>query len=155
MADEKRRILLVEDDTDLRDIVTFWLNGEGYNVTGVANGWEAIKTARAEPFDAVVLDLLMPDVDGYQTCRYMRHDPALCNLPVIIFSAVFVDEEERRMGLEAGADEFVPKSTGFQSLLVAVKRAIETRSERTTPTAFDEMIAAEVRREIEAVDNPE
>jgi DNA-binding response OmpR family regulator len=58
------------------------------------------------------------------------------------------------MGLEAGADEFVPKSTGFQSLLVAVKRAIETRSGQTTPTAFDEMIAAEVRREIEAVDDP-
>ena len=147
---EAKKILLVEDDPDMRDILSFWLSGEGYAVTGAANGWEAIQTARAEPFDAVVLDLLMPGVDGFQTCRYMRHDAALRNLPVIMFSAVFIDEEERRLGIEVGADEFVPKTSGFQSLIAAVNRAINRNGDGPVRPPIDEAIAAQVRAEIEA-----
>jgi two-component system alkaline phosphatase synthesis response regulator PhoP len=145
-----KRVLLAEDDNDMRDILGFWLQGEGYEVQTAANGWEAIQKAKDDKPDAIVLDLLMPGVDGFQACRYIRNDPALNHLPVIMFSAVFIDNEERQLGYDVGADEFVAKTSGFNSLLAAIDRAIKAVGEaRRKPV--DEKMAALVRAEIESV----
>lgn len=150
-SDEKtKRVLLAEDDSDMRDILGFWLQGEGYEVVTVADGWEAIQSAKEKPPDAVVLDLLMPGVDGFQACRYIRNDPQLSDLPVIMFSAVFIDHEEQQLGFDVGADEFVAKTSGFNSLLVAIDRVTRGKKSKNRQT-FNEEQAALVRSEIEAV----
>ena len=124
MAENAKRVLLAEDDGDMRDILGFWLQGEGYEVETVSNGWEAIRCAKDKPPDAIVLDLLMPEVDGYQACLYIKNDPQINHLPVIMFSAVFIDNDEKQLGYDAGADEFVAKTSGFNSLLAAIDREI-------------------------------
>ena len=145
----KKSILLAEDDADMRDILRFWLEGEGFSVTAVENGWQAIEEARRAAPDVIILDLLMPGVDGYQACRYLRHDAHLFHLPVILFSAVFIDEEEKRFGFEVGADAFVVKTSGFNTLLIEVKRLIASaRQCERRPVPENE--AALVRTEIEA-----
>ncbi len=148
--DKPKRVVLAEDDSDMRDILGFWLQGEGYDVVTVANGWEAIVASKEHQPDAVVLDLLMPGVDGFQACRYIRHDPQLTNLPVIMFSAVFIDHEERQLGYDVGADEFVAKTSGFNSLLAAIDRVTRARATVGQRTINEEQ-AALVRAEIEAV----
>lgn len=144
-----KQVILAEDDADMREILAFWLEGEGYKVIPVCNGWEAIQAAKKGPIDAVVLDLLMPGVDGYQACRYIRHDPSLYKLPVVLFSAVFIDDEERRLGYEVGADDFVMKTSGFNALLLAIDRVIREFSSLER-RSVDEKQAALVRAEIEA-----
>ncbi len=146
---DSKKVLLAEDDSDMRDILGFWLQGEGYEVVTASNGWEAIQRARAQHPDAVVLDLLMPGVDGFQACRYIRHDPELRGLPVIMFSAVFIDSEERQLGFDVGADEFVAKTSGFNTLLTAIDRAIH-QSPEIERKPIDEKVAALIRAEIEA-----
>lgn len=148
--DKPKRVVLAEDDGDMRDILGFWLQGEGYDVITVANGWEAIVASKQQQPDAVVLDLLMPGVDGFQACRYIRHDPQLTHLPVIMFSAVFIDHEERQLGYDVGADEFVAKTSGFNSLLAAIDRVTRVRAAVAQRTVNEEQ-AALVRAEIEAV----
>lgn len=148
--DQPKRVVLAEDDGDMRDILGFWLQGEGYEVVTVANGWEAIVAAKQQRPDAVVLDLLMPGVDGFQACRYIRHDPELTHLPVIMFSAVFIDHEERQLGYDVGADEFVAKTSGFNSLLAAIDRVTRARPAQESRVLNEEQ-AALVRAEIEAV----
>lgn len=146
---EKKRILLAEDDGDMRDILGFWLEGEGYEVVTAANGWEAIKQAKASAPAAVVLDLLMPHVDGYQACLYMKNDPQVNQIPVVMFSAVFVDDDEKQLGYEVGADEFVAKTSGFNSLLAAIDRL--TDHPLPLRPSINEKVASLVRAEIEAV----
>lgn len=150
MGDNAKRVLLAEDDGDMRDILGFWLEGEGYEVETVSNGWEAIRSAKQNPPNAIVLDLLMPEVDGYQACLYIKNDPQINHLPVIMFSAVFIDNDEKQLGYDAGADEFVAKTSGFNSLLAAIDRVIN----RTAPKSgalVDEKMAALVRSEIESI----
>jgi len=146
---EKKRILLAEDDDELRDILGFWLEGEGYEVVTASNGWEAIKQAKETAPSAVVLDLLMPHVDGYQACLYMKNDPEVSQIPIVMFSAVFVDDDEKQLGYEVGADEFVAKTSGFNSLLAAIDRLTEQPLALRPP--INGKVAALVRSEIEAV----
>ncbi|MEK8023909.1 MAG: response regulator [Candidatus Hydrogenedentota bacterium] len=150
MAENAKRVLLAEDDGDMRDILGFWLQGEGYEVETVSNGWEAIRCAKDKPPDAIVLDLLMPEVDGYQACLYIKNDPQINHLPVIMFSAVFIDNDEKQLGYDAGADEFVAKTSGFNSLLAAIDRVINRSSPKPKPLV-DEKMAALVRTEIESI----
>jgi len=147
--EKSKKILLVEDDDDMRDILGFWLEGEGYEVISAPNGWEAIHTARDVRPDAMILDLLMPIVDGFQACRYVRHDPELRYLPVIMFSAVFIDAEERQMGLDVGADEFIAKTSGFNTLLASLDEVLKKADNIERPEV-DEKMASLVRAEIES-----
>lgn len=149
-VENKKRILLAEDDSDMRDILGFWLQGEGYEVVTASNGWEAIRRAKESAPVAVVLDLLMPHVDGYQACLYLKNDPEVNHLPVVMFSAVFIDNDERQLGYDAGADEFVAKTSGFNSLLAAIDRVTNRNAPIERPP-IDEKVAALVRSEIEAV----
>jgi len=149
MDKKGRHIILAEDDPDMRDILRFWLEGEGYTVTPVANGWEAIKAAREALPDAVILDLLMPGVDGYQACRYIRHDHELFKIPIVLFSAVFIDDEERKFGYDVGADAFVVKTSGFNSLLMAVDRVVR-EADSLPRQPIDEAEATLIKSEIES-----
>lgn len=146
----KERIILAEDDADMADILSFWLNGEGYDVTVVSDGWSCIEEARKGEYDGAILDLLMPGVDGYQACRYIRHDKDMKDLPIILFSAVFIDEEEKQLGYEAGADEFVMKTSGFNALLHAIDRVVRNGNKKPRKRLEDES-AAIIKAEVDQI----
>src|SRR5678815_4915391 len=102
------RVLIVEDEPDIRDLLAFHLGRDGYQVATAATGAEALRQAARERPDLIVLDLMLPEIDGREVCRRVRQDPATAAVPVIMLTAKG-DEIDRVVGLELGADDYVVK----------------------------------------------
>lgn len=120
-----RRILLADDDGHIREVVRFALSQAGYSVTEAADGRAAWERFAAGGFDLVVLDLVMPEFDGFEVCRRIR---AASRVPVIFLSSR--DEElDRVLGLELGADDYVTKPFSPRELVARVKAALRRYDE--------------------------
>jgi CheY-like chemotaxis protein len=102
------KILIAEDERDIRDLVAFTLRFAGHEVVAVANGEEAVTTARAEMPDLILMDVRMPRMTGYEACQHIKADPQVRDIPVVFLSAKGQDEEIRT-GLDAGAAEYLLK----------------------------------------------
>jgi two-component system, OmpR family, response regulator ResD len=125
MSSETLRILIAEDEPAVSEVVTRYLAREGFNVQQAPDGESALKLAREHPPDLVVLDLMLPKVDGLEVLRELRrHGP----LPVIIVTAKG-EETERILGLELGADDYVTKPFSPRELVARV-RAVLRRANR-------------------------
>ena len=126
------RVLIVEDEPDIRDLVVHHLKREGYLVSAASSGEEALRQVLAAPPDLVLLDLMMPAMDGLEVCRRLRQDPATAMLPIMMLTAKG-DEVDRVLGLEIGADDYIVKPFSPRELLARV-RAVLRRS-RPAPGA--------------------
>ena len=126
------RVLIVEDEPDIRELVVHHLKREGYLVSAASSGEEALRQVQAAPPDLVLLDLMMPAMDGLEVCRRLRQDPATVSLPIVMLTAKG-DEVDRVLGLEIGADDYVVKPFSPKELLARV-RAVLRRS-RPAPDA--------------------
>ncbi len=126
------RVLIVEDEPDIRELVVHHLKREGYQVSAASSGEEALRQVQAAPPDLVILDLMMPSMDGLEVCRRLRQDPATASLPIVMLTAKG-DEVDRVLGLEIGADDYVVKPFSPKELLARV-RAVLRRS-RPAPDA--------------------
>jgi phosphate regulon transcriptional regulator PhoB len=120
------RVLIVEDEPDIRELVVHHLKREGYQVSAASSGEEALRQVQAAPPDLVILDLMMPSMDGLEVCRRLRQDPATASLPIVMLTAKG-DEVDRVLGLEIGADDYVVKPFSPKELLARV-RAVLRRS---------------------------
>ena len=137
----KTCVLLVEDNPDLREILVFRLEENDYRVLTAVTGREALERAKADPPDVVVMDLLIPDLDGYQACRLFRKDSQLQSVPIILHSAVFMDCEEQEMGYEVGAQMFVAKTEGFEGLQAAIEKVLSDGEQADFVPSPDEKLA--------------
>ena len=126
------RVLIVEDEPDIRALVVHHLKREGYQVSAASSGEEALRQVQAAAPDLVILDLMMPAMDGLEVCRRLRQDPATASLPIVMLTAKG-DEIDRVLGLEIGADDYVVKPFSPKELLARV-RAVLRRS-RPSPGA--------------------
>jgi phosphate regulon transcriptional regulator PhoB len=122
------RVLIVEDESDIRELVLHHLKREGYLVSAAASGEEALRQVRTAPPDLVLLDLMMPAMNGLEVCRRLRQDPATAALPVVMLTAKG-DEVDRVLGLEIGADDYVVKPFSPKELLARVRAVLR----RTRP----------------------
>ncbi|PYO37458.1 MAG: DNA-binding response regulator, partial [Candidatus Rokuibacteriota bacterium] len=95
------RVLIVEDEPDIRGLLAFHLEREGYQVFKSNNGADALRQVRARPPDLVLLDLMLPEMDGLEVCRRLRQDPATAPLPIVMLTAKG-EEVDRVLGLELG-----------------------------------------------------
>jgi len=120
------RVLIVEDEPDIRELVVHHLKRDGYQVTAASSGEEALRQVQAVPPDLVLLDLMMPVMDGLEVCRRLRQDPATAGLPIVMLTAKG-DEVDRVLGLELGADDYIVKPFSPKELLARV-RAVLRRS---------------------------
>jgi two-component system alkaline phosphatase synthesis response regulator PhoP len=102
------KILLVDDEPDILDFLTYNLKKEGYEVSSASNGKEAIETARKERPHLIVLDIMMPEMDGIETCRQIKEIPELKNT-IITFLTARNEEYTQITGFEVGADDFITK----------------------------------------------
>jgi DNA-binding response OmpR family regulator len=110
-------ILVVEDDTSLRETLVYNLERQEYNVQAVGDGLVALQAARKNPPDLVLLDLMLPGMDGFEVCRILRQE---MNIPILILTAR--DEEiDRVIGLEIGADDYITKPFSMRELMARVK----------------------------------
>jgi DNA-binding response OmpR family regulator len=121
-------ILVIEDDEIVARVIERSLRGEEYKVTIANSGVEGLKTARRAVPDLVILDVIMPGMDGYTVCREMRNDPLLVNVPVLFLTAKIKDED-RITGFQVGGDDYLCKPFNIEELSLRI-RAILRRTQR-------------------------
>jgi two-component system, OmpR family, alkaline phosphatase synthesis response regulator PhoP len=113
------RILVVEDDRDIAELIAHSLGKAGYDTHKVTSGPDALASARAAVPDAIVLDLMLPGLDGLDVCRALRAEPATSGIPIIMLTAR-AEEADRVAGLELGADDYVTKPFSAKELVARV-----------------------------------
>lgn len=113
------RILVVEDSQDIADLIAHYLQGAGYLTTMAATGSEGLRLARSTPPDAIILDLMLPGMDGLHVCQALRAEPATAAIPIIMLTARG-EESDRIRGLELGADDYVTKPFSPKELVARV-----------------------------------
>ncbi|EOS23445.1 hypothetical protein C806_02950 [Lachnospiraceae bacterium 3-1] len=114
------RILMVDDNHEIREVVNILLTGEGYQVDEAADGRKALEKIRENIYDLVILDVMMPGMNGYQTCMDIRKSK---NTPILFLSAKS-QVEDKTLGFSSGGDDYLPKPFSYQELLSRVKALI-------------------------------
>jgi two-component system phosphate regulon response regulator PhoB len=130
----KERILVVDDEEDLQELVSFNLSKEGYRVTCVGSGEDAMREARSNPPDLIVLDLLLPSVDGLEVCKLLKNDSRTKHVPIVMLTAKG-EEADMVTGLELGADDYVTKPFSPRVLTARVKAVLRRKQEKPSPEA--------------------
>ncbi len=116
----KRKILIVEDEKDIQELLRHYLNREGYEVRSAGDGQAALDRISQESFDLVLLDLMLPRIDGLEICRILRSRPQTAAIPIIMITAR-AEESDRVVGLELGADDYVTKPFSPREVMARVK----------------------------------
>jgi len=129
-----RQVLIVEDEKNIRELVALHLGLEGYQCTPVADGRDALRLAQERPFDLIVLDLMLPGVDGVTICRAIRREGANRDAPILMLTARR-EEADKVLGLESGADDYLTKPFGMREL-VARAGALTRRARRPLVTEY-------------------
>lgn len=125
----QKKILIVEDEQDILHLVKHYLEKEGFRAVTAMNGIEALKKVTAEKPDLIVLDLMLPEMDGLDVCKRVRSAPDTAMLPILMLTAK-AEESDTIVGLELGADDYVTKPFSPKALVARVK-ALLRRAERT------------------------
>jgi two-component system, OmpR family, response regulator len=133
MSTQSARILLVDDEQSVQQLLAYPLRQEGYEVVPALDGQEALERAQSESFDLVVLDIMLPKVDGFEVCRQLRAKSAV---PIIMLTAK-AEEFDKVLGLELGADDYITKPFSMREFRSRV-RAVLRRAELTREEDRDE-----------------
>jgi two-component system, OmpR family, alkaline phosphatase synthesis response regulator PhoP len=124
-------ILVVDDEEDILELVSYNLAKAGYRVTSVTSGEDAIKTARSKLPDLVLLDLMLPGVDGFEVCNTLKRDSRTANIPIVMLTARG-EEADVVSGLELGADDYITKPFSPRVLLARIKAVLRRKMKAPT-----------------------
>ncbi len=127
----QKRILVVEDEADIVRLLSFHLEKEGYRVVSAGSGRDALTEALENPPDLIILDIMLPEMDGLEVCRRLRGNDKTAFTPVLILSAK-KEEIDRVLGLELGADDYMVKPFSMRELLARVKAMLRRLEHITT-----------------------
>ena len=114
-----KKILIVEDEHELLDLMKMRLTANNYEVIGASDGKEGYEKAHKEKPDLILLDLMLPKIDGYWVCNLLKHDKRHENVPIIIMTAKSGDEEQK-LAKECGADAYMKKPCDIEALLAKI-----------------------------------
>lgn len=132
----KPRILLVDDEADTFEVLGFKLREAGFDPVSAEDGRTAVAKARSERPELIVLDLMLPGIDGLDVCRILKRDPATSAIPIIMLTAKAA-ETDRIVGLEIGADDYVTKPFSPRELVLRIKKLLaRARGAGETATQF-------------------
>ena len=120
------RVLVVEDDEHIRDLVALHLRLEGFEAVPAGDGTEGLKLARSEPFDLMILDVMLPGLDGITMTRAIRREPQLREVPILMLTARR-EESDKVDGLESGADGYLTKPFGIREFMARVRALLRRR----------------------------
>jgi DNA-binding response OmpR family regulator len=128
-----KKILVIEDDPAISRLVDYTLRHEGYEVVTAANGLEGIRKARNEAPDLVILDVMLPGMDGFEICHQLRSDPDTEQLLILMFSAK-AQEVDKNTGLKVGADDYLPKPAAPAEIVSRVAKLLAKKGGVNTAT---------------------
>ena len=120
----KQKILIVDDEPEAVELVAFNLKQAGFDIATAADGGEALKKAKAQLPALVVLDVMLPEIDGLEVCKLLRRDSATAKIPILMLTAKAA-EIDRVLGLELGADDYVTKPFSPRELVLRVKKILQ------------------------------
>lgn len=130
----RKKILVVDDDAELVELVSFNLKHAGYSIGTASNGVDAIKKARTLAPDLIVLDVMMPELDGFAVCEILRRDSTTASIPIMMLTALS-SELGRIAGLGSGASDFVTKPFSPRLLLARIEELLNKASLLAHPAA--------------------
>ncbi len=145
-SSEERTILIVDDEVDLLDLLKYNLEKEGFGALTAANGIAGLETARREHPDMIVLDVMMPGMDGIEVCRRLRQDATLRDTPVIMLTAR-TEDEDYVSGLDVGADIYLGKPLSVPVLLSQVRALFRRADRNETPPDVLHIHGMEINRD--------
>ncbi|HAY21615.1 response regulator [Desulfobacca acetoxidans] len=147
----KEHILVVDDEEDILELVRYNLTKEGYRVTAVATGEEALRTAHSVHPELILLDLMLPGVDGLEVCRQLKQDPKTSHVPIIMLSAKG-EEADIVTGLELGAVDYVTKPFSPRVLIARLRAVLRRRSaeplSESAPLTIHDLVIHPGRHEV-------
>ena len=123
------RVLVVDDEPDAIELIRFNLKASGYDVLTAEDGEEALLKARKFSPDLILLDVMLPEIDGLEVCKILRRDPATATLPIIMLTAK-ASEIDRVLGLEFGADDYVTKPFSPRELVLRVRNLLKRKESK-------------------------
>src|SRR6266446_4809489 len=144
------KVLVVDDEPDAVELIDFNLKAAGYEVVIAADGAEALKKARSALPSLVVLDLMLPEVDGLEVCKMLRRDPATAAIPIVMVTAKAA-EIDRVLGLELGADDYITKPFSPREMVLRLKKLLQrgrAAVEDTDTLKFGELIIDTPRHQV-------
>lgn len=122
-------ILVVEDDKDIQELMVEFLNAKNFKVDAVSNGVEGIQKFKENQYDLIILDIMMPNLDGYTTCKMIRN---ISDVPIIFLTAL-TDESDQMKGFEYGCDDYITKPFSFNLLIKRVEAILKrSNNERSS-----------------------
>ncbi len=130
---EKKQILLVDDEPDLIQMVSLRLKSAGYEVTTAQDGQQALDQVKQGKPDLIILDLMLPKLDGYKVCRLLKFDERYRNIPVLIFTAR-AQEEDIRLATQCGSNGYLTKPFEAKALLMKLEELLGTTDENDKTT---------------------
>jgi len=129
----RRKILVVEDEPDFLELMRVHFKDEGFAIATARNGVDAVRKARSLQPDLILLDVMLPELDGFAVCEILRNDAATASIPVIMVTGL-CGQMTRCAGIESGATEFVTKPTSPEFIVSKVKETLQLRPIPTTTT---------------------
>ena len=137
-----KHVLVVEDEPDTAELIELHLKNDGYRVTVAGDGDQALKKVHKHMPDLVILDLMIPEINGVEVAKFIRKDPATQSIPIIMCTAK-TGEIDKILGLELGADDYVTKPFSPRELLLRVKNLIK-RSDSSNVKADERLVIGEI-----------
>ena len=131
----KEQILIIEDDEDITELLKYNLTREGYRVASVTSGEESLEAVKANVPDLILLDLMLPGLDGLEVCRLLKRDAQTSQIPIIMVTAKG-EEVDIVTGLELGADDYITKPFSPKVLLARVRTVIRRKHVKPKPETF-------------------
>ncbi len=141
----KQHILVIDDEPDVLDLVAFNLRGAGFTVATAADGVAGLKKARLPGVDLIILDLMLPGMDGLEVCKELRRETATRHLPILMLTAR-TGEIDRVLGLELGADDYVTKPFSVRELVLRVRALL--RRQAPASTDAERIVCGELRMDL-------
>jgi two-component system alkaline phosphatase synthesis response regulator PhoP len=126
-----KKILVIEDDPATLRLVDYSLKQEGYEIITASNGLEGIRKALRESPDLVILDVMLPGMDGFEICYRLRSEPATSKLPILMFSAK-AQEIDKNTGIKVGADDYLTKPSAPADIIIHVEKLLAKKGGTVT-----------------------
>jgi two-component system alkaline phosphatase synthesis response regulator PhoP len=123
---DKKRVLIVDDEPDIVETIQFILESEGFECLAAYDGEDALLKARTENPDLILLDIMLPKINGYQVCRLLKFDEKYKDIPIIMLTAK-VQESDKFWGKESGADDYVTKPFEMEILIQKIQGYLEIK----------------------------